>query len=765
MKMNALRLLFYFLCSSCGSALADSFVETFGGTELDWCRWEDVSQQGATVSQADALRLATNGSQAYSNAQVLSQARYSNDFDVEVQYRRVSGFSPAPLGNGLLISGVGLYWDQARYIQYQRILSSGSDQFAVYSSLPQHAGGGLPSVSSTEGAGAMRMVRNGSTLKFLYASGAGWVELGSLTVPATPVHVLLFSLNTGEPRSTVVTFGNYRVNAATTDDVIEGQGAFFHKRDDFAVTAFTENYPVERYWRGGFTAPAMFTTLRQAGFEWSKTSVTTETSSELAAASPEQWRSLGWQDRFWSSREYAAQTLADSSKAGMRLEVQLLLSPHAAYWGYQQAPAAWAGKSVAEIAALLEENVYQTAKYFKDRGLNVERYAIGNEIDIGILDFLPNVRVTVPSGVNFPQDMEWLRANIWQTEATLLQAAIKGVKRAEPSAAIILHIGGLEFNDGNVFPPAFFQAMDDFGVQYDYAALSHPYASYPWKLDRYTTACWFKRLARTVARIHGVSGKPVMMVEASYPGRLDVGNVAPPMRDFPFTPQGQASWVREQLRFASTHPEIKSWHYFYPDMPRDLMDLSSTAQVLASASSLFETAASPRPALDEFKVNLAQPSRNAVEFYNATLDHYFVSALSGDIDALDSGQLRGWARTGEVFRVFPSAREASSPVCRFYIPPANGDSHFYSASPVECTDVAARFPAFVQESTEVMDVFLPALNGTCIAGAQPVFRVWNARADTNHRYTTNPAIRDQMLARGYVPEGYGPDAVAMCVPR
>src|SRR6185436_19489756 len=103
-------------------------------------------------------------------------------------------------------------------------------------------------------------------------------------------------------------------------------------------------------------------------------------------------------------------------------------------------------------------------------------------------------------------------------------------------------IGGLEFNDGNVFPPAFFQAMDDFGVPYDFAALSHPYAAYPWKLDRYTTACWFKRLARTVARIHSLSGKPVMMVEASYPGRMDAGNVAPAMREFSFTPQGQASW-------------------------------------------------------------------------------------------------------------------------------------------------------------------------------------------------------------------------------
>src|SRR5438046_625373 len=44
----------------------------------------------------------------------------------------------------------------------------------------------------------------------------------------------------------------------------------------------------------------------------------------------------------------------------------------------------------------------------------------------------------------------------------------------------------------------------------------------------------------------------------------------------------------------------------------------------------------------------------AVEFYNAALDHYFVSALEPDIDALDSGRIAGWYRTGQTFRVYAS---------------------------------------------------------------------------------------------------------------
>ena len=93
-----------------------------------------------------------------------------------------------------------------------------------------------------------------------------------------------------------------------------------------------------------------------------------------------------------------------------------------------------------------------------------------------------------------------------------------------------------------------------------------------------------------------------------------------------------------------------------------------------------------------------------VEFYNATLDHYFISARQADIEALDSGRFAGWSRTGATFDVYPSFVSGTSPVCRFYLPPALGDSHFLSASPVECADVAARFPGVVLEDARIMYV-------------------------------------------------------------
>ncbi len=64
-----------------------------------------------------------------------------------------------------------------------------------------------------------------------------------------------------------------------------------------------------------------------------------------------------------------------------------------------------------------------------------------------------------------------------------------------------------------------------------------------------------------------------------------------------------------------------------------------------------------------------------------------------------------------------------------------------------------------------MYIALPnLLTGACASSTVPVFRLWNARADSNHRYTTDPTVKAAMIARGYIAEGYGPDGVIMCAP-
>jgi hypothetical protein len=159
-----------------------------------------------------------------------------------------------------------------------------------------------------------------------------------------------------------------------------------------------------------------------------------------------------------------------------------------------------------------------------------------------------------------------------------------------------------------------------------------------------------------------------------------------------------------------------------------------------------------------------------IEFYNASLDHYFISSLAPDIDALDSGRIAGWVRTNQSFSVFPSQAAGGagvSPVCRILIPPP-ANSHFFSASPQECADTLAKFPFMIKETDSAFFIALPVTTGptvgTCPAGTVPIYRVFNNRVDGNHRYSADPAIRDLMVARGGIAEGYGSDTVIMCAP-
>jgi BNR repeat-like domain len=167
------------------------------------------------------------------------------------------------------------------------------------------------------------------------------------------------------------------------------------------------------------------------------------------------------------------------------------------------------------------------------------------------------------------------------------------------------------------------------------------------------------------------------------------------------------------------------------------------------------------------------PGDAVIEFYHAGFDHYFLTAEPAEIDALDSGSTKGWSRTGRGFAVkFIGGRPGPNPlqfVCRFYIPPQHGDSHFLSASLTECNDVLGRigtdpnYSGYIYETPYAFLIALPdPVTGACPGGTVPVYRLWNQRADSNHRYTADPGIRTSMLAKGYIAEGYGADATSMC---
>lgn len=159
-----------------------------------------------------------------------------------------------------------------------------------------------------------------------------------------------------------------------------------------------------------------------------------------------------------------------------------------------------------------------------------------------------------------------------------------------------------------------------------------------------------------------------------------------------------------------------------------------------------------------------------VEYYHAALDHYFVTQNPAEMADLDSGVHLGWTRTGYSFAAYlPGKSDArGNPVCRWYASPGNVDSHFFSASSIECNHVNTYENGRIwqSETDDAFEMPLPDLTtGECRTGTVPVYRLWNGRLDSNHRYTTSRQVQLEMIAKGYVAEGYGPNAVAMCAPQ
>jgi hypothetical protein len=145
---------------------------------------------------------------------------------------------------------------------------------------------------------------------------------------------------------------------------------------------------------------------------------------------------------------------------------------------------------------------------------------------------------------------------------------------------------------------------------------------------------------------------------------------------------------------------------------------------------------------------------DVIEFYNAPLNHYFLTAVPEEAAMLDQGRLGpDWQRTGLTFRAYPVASTAGVDVCRFFGTATGPSAHFYTADPAECTAVKAN-PRWAYEGT-AFRALLPTV-GTCALGTQPVIRFFWPGADVSqsrHRYVLDPAALAAMRAQAWIEEG------------
>lgn len=151
---------------------------------------------------------------------------------------------------------------------------------------------------------------------------------------------------------------------------------------------------------------------------------------------------------------------------------------------------------------------------------------------------------------------------------------------------------------------------------------------------------------------------------------------------------------------------------------------------------------------------------DVIEYFNASLGHYFMTADPREIGILDAGTpIVGWTRTGQVFKAWAAGSGQGHPVCRYYGTPGIGpDTHFYSVDPNECA-ILSHEPIWTLEGY-VMNVD-PAISASCPTGEMVVTRIYNNGIGgvANHRYTISPTIVDEMVAEGWIVEG-----PVMCTP-
>jgi hypothetical protein len=163
----------------------------------------------------------------------------------------------------------------------------------------------------------------------------------------------------------------------------------------------------------------------------------------------------------------------------------------------------------------------------------------------------------------------------------------------------------------------------------------------------------------------------------------------------------------------------------------------------------------------------AAPDTEAVEFYNTTLGHYFVTTSASEALGIDAGAAGpGWVRTGRSFQAWTTKSLApadAQAVCRFYSPGAN--SHFYTASADECLQLRGMEAAERAQTGGVKGwsyegvAFFVAVpqSGQCPAGTTKLVRLYNNGFATgegaNHRFVDDADLEAMMVDQQWVAEG------------
>ncbi|MBS3788935.1 glycosyl hydrolase 53 family protein, partial [Candidatus Bipolaricaulota bacterium] len=355
--------------------------------------------------------------------------------------------------------------------------------------------------------------------------------------------------------------------------------------------------------------------LHENGMDWIQVRLTTTSIDELRNTGPEEWDDLPdedwWEYFHGGSLEYVEQILKEASSIGMKLNLGFYLSHEGAHSSVQKTPPKWKGLELNELISTVHDYCFQTTEYFKERGLNIEIYNVGNEIQEGILGYLPGQKIPIPDHVDDPlANISYMRSKVWKVEARLLKAAIRGIKESDNDAKITIHVSG---SSGKELINPFFQTMVSEGVEFDYAGITFPGVERDWPVRfKDDPFGWIKPIIDHLQTLN----KKVIFSEFTYPNDPSgIGGVPLPVPDlpkwkthvsapgYPLTPSGQAKWVRDFLSFCRREENVAGAFYYYPEFFPGICEEQVKCYPPDEGFGLFSSDQKARLALSQFKEN------------------------------------------------------------------------------------------------------------------------------------------------------------------
>ncbi len=228
---------------------------------------------------------------------------------------------------------------------------------------------------------------------------------------------------------------------------------------------------------------------------------------------------------------YASEIVKRACENDFKIQPTFFLSDCWADLYKQPEPRDWAATSFQDKLRLIRTYMFKVMgklSSFEDRCVY---YQIGNEIDYGLCGIFA-------SDKKKRKNLRWLKEKIWSREAEILRESIRVIRREYGSdKPVALHLG--KWWDQH-FLNSFLSAMKEFEVEYELLCISF----YPTGLG-----VNFEPL-KEIKKVAEAYGKRLSIAEYAYPSGPIRGQfwfMNKPVRGYPLTPEGQASWIRDFL--------------------------------------------------------------------------------------------------------------------------------------------------------------------------------------------------------------------------